>query len=87
MTETLAGDQSNLPADTEPSPPNPSNPPNQGRRPWFGLLLRRLHFYAGLLIGPFILVARSAAPCTRSPRRWNRWSTTTSCTHRSPTPR
>ncbi|RZU62897.1 PepSY-associated TM helix domain-containing protein [Zhihengliuella halotolerans] len=26
-------------------------------RPWFGPLVRRLHFYAGLFIGPFILVA------------------------------
>src|SRR5690606_24497464 len=25
--------------------------------PWLGQLLRRLHFYAGILIGPFILVA------------------------------
>src|SRR5699024_6037186 len=25
--------------------------------PWFGPLLRRLHFYAGILIGPFILIA------------------------------
>ncbi|WP_275003404.1 PepSY-associated TM helix domain-containing protein [Promicromonospora iranensis] len=27
------------------------------RRGWFGALLLRLHFYAGLLVGPFILVA------------------------------
>lgn len=27
------------------------------RPPWFGALLRRLHFYAGILVGPFILVA------------------------------
>jgi uncharacterized iron-regulated membrane protein len=59
MTETLAGDQ-NLPADTDPAPPNGTNPPNQGRRPWFGPLLRRLHFYAGLLVGPFILVAATS---------------------------
>ena len=25
--------------------------------PWLGPLLRRLHFYAGILIGPFILIA------------------------------
>jgi uncharacterized iron-regulated membrane protein len=29
-------------------------------RPWFGPLLRRLHFYAGLLVGPFILVAATS---------------------------
>jgi len=27
------------------------------RRPWFGALLLRLHFYAGIFVGPFILVA------------------------------
>lgn len=31
--------------------------PTPGRRGWFGALLLRLHFYAGVLIGPFILVA------------------------------
>jgi uncharacterized iron-regulated membrane protein len=36
--------------------PAPSRPP--GRRPrWFAAMLLRLHFYAGLLVGPFILVA------------------------------
>ncbi|MCU4298631.1 PepSY domain-containing protein [Brevibacterium permense] len=30
--------------------------PRRGR-PWLGQLLRRLHFYAGILIGPFILIA------------------------------
>ena len=35
-----------------PTPPPP--------RPWFGPLLRRLHFYAGLLVGPFILVAATS---------------------------
>jgi len=29
----------------------------RGRRGWFPQLLLRLHFYAGLLVGPFILVA------------------------------
>lgn len=42
-------------------------PPAQARRRpsgprggWFGALLRRLHFYAGLLVGPFILVAATS---------------------------
>ena len=35
-------------------PPARSRPP---RQPWFGALLFRLHFYAGILVGPFILVA------------------------------
>ncbi|MFC4627433.1 PepSY-associated TM helix domain-containing protein [Promicromonospora alba] len=56
MAETLAGEQ-NLPTDPDPAPPNP---PNRGRRPWFGPLLRRLHFYAGILVGPFILVAATS---------------------------
>ena len=36
----------------------PTRPGRPARRPgWFGALLLRLHFYAGLLVGPFILVA------------------------------
>lgn len=31
--------------------------PQTPRRGWFGQLLRRLHFYAGIFVGPFILVA------------------------------
>lgn len=54
MAETLAGSPSSTPADADPSPPRP------GRRPWFGPLLRRLHFYAGILVGPFILVAATS---------------------------
>jgi uncharacterized iron-regulated membrane protein len=38
-----------------PRPPGPGRP--EGRPRWFGALLLRLHFYAGLLVGPFILVA------------------------------
>ncbi|MGC2941284.1 PepSY-associated TM helix domain-containing protein [Brevibacterium sp. FAM 24638] len=36
-----------------------STVPENRRRsaPWLGPLLRRLHFYAGILVGPFILVA------------------------------
>jgi uncharacterized iron-regulated membrane protein len=44
---------------TEDTPP-PAMPPARKRpprQPWFGALLLRLHFYAGLLVGPFILVA------------------------------
>lgn len=52
MTNTLTG--ADVPAATDPSPP----PPRRG--PWFGPLLRRLHFYAGLLVGPFILVAATS---------------------------
>lgn len=37
------------------APPSAPSPPR--RRPWFGALLVRLHFYAGVLVGPFILVA------------------------------
>ncbi|MGW2094331.1 PepSY-associated TM helix domain-containing protein [Promicromonospora sukumoe] len=52
MTNTLTG--ADVPAATDPSPP----PARRG--PWFGPLLRRLHFYAGLLVGPFILVAATS---------------------------
>lgn len=38
---------------------SPARPPRRAtkRRGWFGALLLRLHFYAGVLVGPFILVA------------------------------
>ena len=40
---------------TLPTPPTTTRPT---RRPgWFGAFLVRLHFYAGILVGPFILVA------------------------------
>lgn len=41
------------------TPPAPESVPHRtgGRRPWFLPMVRRLHFYAGLLVGPFILVA------------------------------
>lgn len=38
--------------DPAPSAPDPSTPTG-----WFTALLRRFHFYAGLLVGPFVLVA------------------------------
>ncbi|WEO76960.1 PepSY domain-containing protein [Cryobacterium sp. SO2] len=40
---------------TEDTPPPTS--PASTRQPWFGAFLLRLHFYAGILVGPFILVA------------------------------
>ena len=44
---------------TTPEPVSPpaanSTPPS--RKGWFGQLLLRLHFYAGIFIGPFILIA------------------------------
>ena len=40
---------------TEDTPP--PTPPTPKRQPWFGAFLLRLHFYAGILVGPFILVA------------------------------
>lgn len=54
MTETLARTSDRTPANTDPPPRRP------GRRPWLGALLRRLHFYAGILVGPFILVAATS---------------------------
>lgn len=47
------------PTSTTPTTPAPAPPTaRRHRRPgWFGALLLRLHFYAGLLVGPFILVA------------------------------
>jgi len=43
---------------TEDTPPSAqSDSPRPPRQPWFGALLLRLHFYAGILVGPFILVA------------------------------
>ncbi|WP_152345981.1 PepSY-associated TM helix domain-containing protein [Brevibacterium sp. CFH 10365] len=40
---------------TTPSATVPEN--RRHSAPWFGELLRRLHFYAGILVGPFILIA------------------------------
>ncbi len=47
---TIDADQAPTPATSDPSPP-------RVRKGWFTALLRRLHFYAGVLVGPFILVA------------------------------
>lgn len=49
MTTTDA-DRAPALAASDPSPPRP-------RKGWFTALLRRLHFFAGVLVGPFILVA------------------------------
>ncbi|TFC83020.1 PepSY domain-containing protein [Cryobacterium sp. TMT3-29-2] len=49
MTDTL-------PARDAP-PPASESPVKQARKPWLSALLLRLHFYAGILVGPFILVA------------------------------
>ena len=54
MTETLVDRTSTRLGKTYPSLSS------RGRRPWFGPLLRRLHFYAGILVGPFILVAATS---------------------------
>lgn len=52
MTATLPRTPDDNRADTPP--PKPSRQPSKG---WFGQLLLRLHFYAGIFVGPFILVA------------------------------
>jgi uncharacterized iron-regulated membrane protein len=41
----------------ESSAPSSVRPPRKPQRGWFGQFLLRLHFYAGLFIGPFILIA------------------------------
>ncbi|UIN29330.1 PepSY-associated TM helix domain-containing protein [Microbacterium binotii] len=46
--------------DTLVSPPRGRPRPPRPRGGWFGSLLLRLHFYAGLLVGPFILVAATS---------------------------
>ena len=42
---------------TASAPVGAPTPPDPRRRGWLLPLLRRLHFFAGLLVGPFILVA------------------------------
>ncbi|MFP3395912.1 PepSY-associated TM helix domain-containing protein [Brevibacterium sp. H602] len=50
---------STVPESSGPEPTSQRNHPDRPDRPipWLGPLLRRLHFYAGILIGPFILIA------------------------------
>ncbi|GAA3076449.1 MULTISPECIES: PepSY domain-containing protein [Actinomycetes] len=43
------------PARQHPSPPEPDEPVS--RPAWFVPLLRRIHFYGGIFVGPFILIA------------------------------
>ncbi|WP_430593244.1 PepSY-associated TM helix domain-containing protein [Humidisolicoccus flavus] len=58
MTNAVTGDIS-VPADApQPSPPTRRTPRN--REGWFAQLLMRLHFYAGIFIGPFILIAAAS---------------------------
>ncbi|MCP2266969.1 PepSY-associated TM helix domain-containing protein [Promicromonospora thailandica] len=54
-TQTTSRTTTDPTTDTTPTPPPPRRA--AGRPGWFGALLLRLHFYAGLLVGPFILVA------------------------------
>lgn len=42
---------------TSPGAPASSTADDARSRPWLGPLLRRLHFFAGILVGPFILIA------------------------------
>lgn len=53
MTSTLARENASPP----PSSPTPPTPKPRSQRGWFAALLLRLHFFAGILVGPFILVA------------------------------
>jgi hypothetical protein len=49
---------STVPESSGPEPTSHRNHPDPDRPiSWLGPLLRRLHFYAGILIGPFILIA------------------------------
>ncbi|MDR7385718.1 PepSY-associated TM helix domain-containing protein [Promicromonospora iranensis] len=58
MTTTVLVAPETERAPRRPGRPVPARPARSGRRQgWFGALLLRLHFYAGLLVGPFILVA------------------------------
>ncbi|GER23954.1 membrane protein [Zafaria cholistanensis] len=48
------------PATPAPAPATPASAlagPASGTAPWLVALLRRLHFYAGILVGPFLLAA------------------------------
>ncbi|PFG43689.1 putative iron-regulated membrane protein [Isoptericola jiangsuensis] len=57
MTTAPSTAASTAPA-APPAPPGPPTPP-QGSRVWAALqpILLRLHFYAGILVGPFLVVA------------------------------
>ncbi|WIB00281.1 PepSY domain-containing protein [Curtobacterium sp. MCBA15_012] len=47
----------NRPTTAPAAQPATARPPRNTQRGWFGQFLLRLHFYAGLFIGPFILIA------------------------------
>lgn len=53
MTSTLTRGSDSPP----PASPMPPAPKPRSQRGWFSALLLRLHFFAGILVGPFILVA------------------------------
>ena len=55
----IRGEGVGTPGETDARPARGAGEPASGgrRRGWFTALLRRLHFFAGLLVGPFILVA------------------------------
>ncbi|WP_426936833.1 PepSY-associated TM helix domain-containing protein [Brevibacterium sp. LE-L] len=57
-SSTVPENSGDRPTD-RPSDRRPDQADRQPARPsaWFGPLLRRLHFYAGILVGPFILIA------------------------------
>ena len=48
----------NPPAGAQNTPPKPGpDTPPASDRGWFRAFLLRLHFYAGILAGPFLLIA------------------------------
>ena len=69
-----------LPGTSRPEPAPPADPPirpARGNSP-FGALLLRLHFYAGVLVAPFLVVAAlTGLAYTCRPRSSTRWSTAT----------
>ena len=72
LTE-LSGTPTPEPATTAEKPARPAR-----RASPFGALLLRLHFYAGVLVAPFLVVAALTGLRTRSPRSSTRSSTATS---------
>lgn len=58
MTTTQESVATDTPHPTRPPSPATSRPePPRSRAGWFPQLLLRLHFYAGVFVGPFILIA------------------------------
>ena len=56
ITESRPPGAASDPSDAGGSPPAASAPPRRPRG-WAGPLLLRVHFFAGILVGPFILIA------------------------------